>query len=211
MFNIFMKHTSYIQKPVGFTLIELIVAITLFSIVMVSVFSIFIFASDLSGRIEINRLMQENTKNVVETITEDIRVAWVQWVSHDMSQPWCTTVSKWETDTGDKLCTFSSEYFLWKYDDVLEQWIRVNPKNQCIQVSDNCSIVRKKWGKKFPLTNSFVAFRDIEFYVSWGEVPKVTIRFHAQPAAKKWVKTHLIQENELYFQTTISDRIIELQ
>ena len=70
-----MKHTSYIQKPVGFTLIELIVAITLFSIVMVSVFSIFIFASDLSGRIEINRLMQENTKNVVETITEDIRVA----------------------------------------------------------------------------------------------------------------------------------------
>jgi len=54
-------------------LIELIVAITIFALIMVSVISVFIFSSSLSQKIEINRVMQENIKNVVETIAEDVR------------------------------------------------------------------------------------------------------------------------------------------
>jgi len=67
-----MKHIK-IQKKAAFTLIELIVSMTIFTIIMVSVMSIFIFSSQLSGKIEINRVLQENIKNVVETIAEDVR------------------------------------------------------------------------------------------------------------------------------------------
>jgi hypothetical protein len=40
---------------------------------MVSVMMIFINSTDISAKSEINRVMQENIKNVVETIAEDVR------------------------------------------------------------------------------------------------------------------------------------------
>jgi len=57
----------------AFTLIELIVSITIFGIIMISVMSIFIFSSQMSQRVELNRLMQENIKSVVEDIAEELR------------------------------------------------------------------------------------------------------------------------------------------
>jgi len=40
---------------------------------MVAVISIFLFSSQMSARVELNRLMQENIKNVVEDIAEEVR------------------------------------------------------------------------------------------------------------------------------------------
>ena len=57
----------------GFTLIEIIIAMTIFSIIMVSVLSIFLFSSQMSSRVEMNRIMQENIKNVTEDIAENMR------------------------------------------------------------------------------------------------------------------------------------------
>jgi len=61
------KHNSTYS---AFTLIELIVAISIFGIIMISVMSIFLFSSQMSARVEIQRIMQENIKNVVEDISE---------------------------------------------------------------------------------------------------------------------------------------------
>jgi len=57
----------------GFTLIELIVAITIFSMIMISVLSIFILSSQMSSTIELTRVMQENVKNSFEDIAESVR------------------------------------------------------------------------------------------------------------------------------------------
>jgi GTPase SAR1 family protein len=40
---------------------------------MVSVIFIFINSSELSAKIDINRALQENSKNIIETIAEDLR------------------------------------------------------------------------------------------------------------------------------------------
>jgi hypothetical protein len=40
---------------------------------MISVMSIFLFSSQMSSRVELNRLLQENIKNVVEDIAENVR------------------------------------------------------------------------------------------------------------------------------------------
>jgi len=63
-----MKKNTHTSS--AFTLIELIVAISIFAVIMVSVMSIFLFSSQMSARVEIQRTMQENIKNVMEDIAE---------------------------------------------------------------------------------------------------------------------------------------------
>jgi prepilin-type N-terminal cleavage/methylation domain-containing protein len=57
----------------AFTLIEVLVSITIFSIMMISVISIYIISTDITLKSDINRIMQENLKNVSNKIAEDIR------------------------------------------------------------------------------------------------------------------------------------------
>jgi prepilin-type N-terminal cleavage/methylation domain-containing protein len=57
----------------AFTLIEVVVSITIFSIVIVSIIWIYITSSDILIKSDINRKMQENIKNVSTEISEDIR------------------------------------------------------------------------------------------------------------------------------------------
>ncbi len=196
----------------GFTLIELIVSITIFSIVMVSVISIFLFASQLSWKIEINRAMQENSKNVIETIAEDIRKNGIKWVSPSDLDPWSCGPA-WFTggkEHGNKLCTGTSEYYIAK--ESSGGWVRVNPVTECDELKENdCRIVRKYSGDIFPLTNSHITFRTLDFYIAGDQIPKVTVTFLAQPAVKKNVQADLIKENEFYFQTSISGRLIDIQ
>jgi hypothetical protein len=40
---------------------------------MVSVMFIFVNSTQLSMKIDINRVLQENSKNIIETISEDLR------------------------------------------------------------------------------------------------------------------------------------------
>ncbi len=67
-----MRHIK-LHHTKAFTLIELIVSMTIFAIIMVSVISIFLFSSQMSQRVELERNMQENIKSVMEDIAEEIR------------------------------------------------------------------------------------------------------------------------------------------
>ena len=71
-----MKEDKWLYKK-AFTLIEVIVSITILSMILVSVFAVFFLASDLSNKADVNRLMQEKIKNIVETISEDVRKNWI--------------------------------------------------------------------------------------------------------------------------------------
>jgi len=71
--TLIIKNNKMKFKNKGFTLVETIVSLTILSIIMISVLSIFISSTDTSYKIDINRAMQENIKNIVEHISEDIR------------------------------------------------------------------------------------------------------------------------------------------
>ena len=62
-----------------FTLVEIMVALTIFSIIMVSVMSIYIVSSETTYNSEISRAMQENVKNVYMEISEDVIKNWINW------------------------------------------------------------------------------------------------------------------------------------
>lgn len=201
-----MKKNIIISK--AFTLVEVLVSITIFSLVITSVIWIYITSTDILVKSDINRKMQENLKNVTSHISEDIRKDWIIWISESTTDSSCDFTT-WDYKEWNKLCTKSqNNYYLAKKDELTWLYLRVN-NSSCSELKDNCVIYRLyDWGvgNNWPLTNSFVSVKDLKFYLSDEHVPKVTMSIVMQPSAKKWVKTNLIQESIFIFETTISER-----
>jgi prepilin-type N-terminal cleavage/methylation domain-containing protein len=57
----------------AFTLIELIIAITILSIILISIFSVYSNIINANNKVKVSRILQENTKNIVENIATAIR------------------------------------------------------------------------------------------------------------------------------------------
>ena len=202
-----MKNTNK-----AFTLIEVIVSVSIFSIIMISIIAIYIVSSDTSIKSDINRAMQENLKSVITEMSEDIIKNWILWVSDSIILDWCDLSSprEWYKDWSTICLKSESEYFLASKDDVSWDY-KIVDKDYCSTLANQCFIVRKskELEKPEPLTNSLVTVRDLNFYVTtafW--LNKVTINATFQPSNKGWIKPELIKESKIYFQTTISERPI---
>lgn len=57
----------------AFTLIEIVVAVTILAVVMVSVFEIYLGVLTLNRRLEFSRSLQENARSMTETFAKEIR------------------------------------------------------------------------------------------------------------------------------------------
>jgi len=210
------KNTTYS----AFTLVELIVSITIFTIMMVSVAAIFLFSSQMSTRVELNRMMQENIKNVVEDIAESVRKWWVSWTI----ELWGTTdcwidASSWSTIIGFKLCMIQwAEYAIWYEDSTW--WTPITGLDQCELIDDsnssivkNCRMIKRfnnTWDY-FPLTNSFIDFQNVEFQVLNSDVSMVKMIFTMRPSHRKGMLRRVIENNIVTVQTTVSERFISTQ
>ena len=187
------------KNKTWFTLVEVVVSVTIFSIIMISMISIYILSSYTSLKSDINRAMHENIKSVITDISEDIMKNSILWVSYDVMDSCGFSISG-NYKVGDKLCISSlNDYYLAKKS--LWTYIRVD-KFSCENLDDQCYIV-KNWN---PLTNSLVSVKDLQFYVSSENVNKATIKIILQPTIKAGVKPDLIKNNKIIFQTTISER-----
>jgi prepilin-type N-terminal cleavage/methylation domain-containing protein len=187
----------------AFTLIEVIVSITIFSIIMISIIAIYILSSDTSAKSDINRAMHENLKSIITEIWEDIIKNWISGVSLSILDD-CNFNLTNNYKNGTELCLKSwNNYYLakkstsWAWDT----YTRVE-NSLCSDFQDQCYLV-KNWA---PLTNSLVSIKDLEFLVSSQNVNKVTIKIVLQPTSKAGVKPNLIADSKLMFQTTISER-----
>ena len=65
--------TSEIKNRTAFTLIELVVSITILSVIMLSVFMIYSNLIQINKRLEALRIVQENIRNITEQIASDVR------------------------------------------------------------------------------------------------------------------------------------------
>lgn len=183
----------------AFTVIEVIVWVTILSIIMISVMSIYISSNDISLKTDINRSMQENIKNAVETMAEDIRKYWSDWVVSNNTDS-CSFETSQIYSQGNKICIWANTYMLWKK---VNDIYTIASNDQCDEVTESgCTILKN--GK--PLMNSWVDVKNLIFKVSDTEISKVTILMEVQPAISKWIKPDLIKNNRMDFQTTISQR-----
>lgn len=191
-------------KYQGFTLVEIIIAMTIFSMIMVSVFSVFWVIVNLNNKLDISRAMQENIKNLTDIIAQDMRLNEIWWVNANIVADSCSMPSDENMfKMWDKLCIWENSYYLAK--NVDGSWVRVWSRDEC--VNNQCYIVQNNWSKVTQLTNSWVEFEELSFWVSnpWEE--KITINFILKPARWKGIRDELIYENKMIFQTTLSKRL----
>jgi len=185
----------------AFTLVEIIVAITIFMIVMVSVMQIFWISSQLTNKIDINRQVQENIKNLTETIAEDIRQNWISWAWDD----W--TLDNYSLKKWHWLKLWNNKYYIWQ----LVWWniVRRVDITGCGDLKNNCFLVKDNWTIKSRLTNSWVAFEKLNFTIMWKNTKKLVINFTIRPSTKKWINSNMIKNSKVIFQTTLSERFIK--
>lgn len=192
------------KNKIWFTLIEIVVSVAIFSIIMISMISIYILSSETSLKSDINRAMHENTKSVISEISEDIIKNSILWISQNVLDS-CGFSTSSNYKSWNKLCIWTNDYYVAKED--LWVYTRIDDLTYCQQLDSQCYIVKKSsWLDPSPLTNSLVTIKDIEFKVSNIYVPKVTLNIVFQPTIKSGVKAHLIEQNRLILQTTISSR-----
>jgi len=192
-----------------FTLIELIVSITIISIIIWSVFTIFAMQADLNNKVDISRSMQENIKNIVSTIGEDIRVSSFSWVNLDLLTNNCSINDTLTFNSWTKLCLDSGiNYYLGTYNSS-NDIVRVDDYNICNNWKDECFFVKEINSQKNELSNSWVQFTDLKFILSTTKPQKVIINFSLKPSSKKWIKKDLIENTKINFQTTFTKRLYE--
>jgi len=196
-----MKNSIKLSNPnFWFTLVEIIVAVTILSVIMVSVIFIFINSTQLSMKVDINRVLQENSKNIIETISDDLRkndikVCWGGITSWCI---WNDIISTWR-----ELRIWDNYYYLAKNNTTLWGFIKIDDINDCY--STQCYLLKN--GEM--LSNSFVTIKNLEFGIFKELVPKVKINILMKPMLWKWVNSNLIENTELNLQTTLSEQYIK--
>lgn len=187
----------------AFTVIEVLVWVTILAIIMISVMSIYISSTDISLKTDINRAMQENIKNAVETIAEDVRKNGSNGIKVHLADTVCTSPSVNRHISWSNLCIWwTMKYTLWKLNESTGVYDIVD-NSQCDELQESgCSVLQNG----APIINSWVDVKKLEFRVSTTEVSKVTVLMEVQPSIKKWVKPDLVNNSKIHFQTTISQR-----
>lgn len=205
-------NTSYrnIQKT-AFTLVEVLITITILALIFTSVMSVFIYYSTLWAKVEANRLLQSNIKNIIEHISKDIQSNGINISKYTIS--WM-----YGSDIG-KLYVWDNEYYLVQDASFDDSWLwSAIPFNQyedaCYPVETNteakkCVLMKNQNGEKIILSNSWVSFKNLYFHVSEDYIPKVTINFDVWIAPWKWLQEGLIKESNIQIQTTISEKLLD--
>ena len=204
-----MKKYSHITiKKSAFTLIEVLISMTILSVIMVSMLMIYATASEIALKADLNREMQQNIKSVVETLATDIRKNWITAVSPS----WTTYLPS--SSTWSALKVWIDKYMLVDADDLLNPWYLRKDLTYCSDIKNVCSLAKidgttGKW--IWPLTNSKISFTNLEFGVTQWAIPKVTLNMTVRAAIKNWVRPDLIKNSVIHFQTTISERTLQVK
>ena len=193
----------------AFTLIELLVSITIFSMIMVSIMMIYVSATNISKKYDINREMRNNIKSVVEDIAEEVRKNDIVWVKSDYIWNYNFPINggSW---TRLKLSD-STEYILkkFKYNDLNNEDDHLN----CNDVTTICTIYKKKnLTEIWPLSNSKISFTNLSFNITGsGAIPKLQLNFTARAAVRAGIKPELAKKTKIVFQTTLSSRELKVR
>lgn len=196
-----------IQKH-AFTLVEVLVAITIFSIMMITVMGVYMTSTEITYKADLNRFMQENVKNMITNLSEDVMQYGVEGVK---KQIW----TNYNAKEGFALRTNGSNYTIHRYDtetktdlgevDVFS-WkckpLATGSRPHCILYKNDT-----------PVTNDLVTIENIKYRLAGGtdsegnNIPqKLTVFVTLAIAPRSGVREGLVKETKLHTQFTISVR-----
>lgn len=206
-----MKNNTHIS---GFTLIEIIVSVVILGIIMISILGVYINSVQIAQKSEFHRILQENVKNALSQIGEDVKKNTISWVGNiNDTRSSCTT----ETQTknyisGQSLCI--SYWSFWALENryILGKkgwsWYIFASQSYCSDIENQCFLLKNLK----PLTNNLISVEKLEFRFMQGndDTPKmVWVFISVRPVIKKGLASSEIEKNKIYLQTTFSERIFK--
>lgn len=215
---------KYVKNTSGFTLVELVISMTIFAVMTTAIISIYIQTTALSYRLKASRYLSETAREITERITEDVREnglsgttlvsAYLPWSSPNYSD-WAELIGIWD---GTK------KYIYWIKELVWVNWTinpcnnprRSDPKEHCwlYEVIGDSAL---SYQEAYNLVDSFipeeskkrVKIRDLSFYISWDGIKtekKVTLVFTLALMPRIWVPNISPENSTLSIQTTVTAR-----
>lgn len=196
----------HLQKNTGgWTLIEVIVGIIIFSFFLTSIVGVIFLVVYMTQRNDISRAMQENVKNMIEILSEDIRLYGIRGISNSSyTSWWCeiTTVASSFTG-GTKLCIWENQYYIAQ--KVADSFVRVDNMEVCKNQIEPCFFIRKNGrGDIDVLHNNIFHIQEMHFYLFDSGTKRVVLQAVFQPRKSAGIPWKFIQGNTIHFQTTLS-------
>ncbi len=211
----------------GFTLVEMVLATTIFAIMSTMVISIYIQTTSLSARLRATRYLSETAREITERIAEDVKE---RWLSGSVTIPghiywdWTSTYTQSGTEIlgigdGDKIYLYGKKTAT--SIDPCRDTDKIDPKIHCGLYIVSGFLSPSPWYiGAYNLVDSFVPeefkkrvkIRDLKFYVSWdgnSTERKVTLVFTLALMPRIGVPDMSISDSTLRVQTTISERFFK--
>ncbi len=220
---IFMYTLSRTSRG-GFTLIELMIAMTIFVMMSVMIMSVYINTTNTSRKLNATRHLTETARQITERFAQDVRergiadgwTIWFdsnypQWKSYGYIWSW----SEFLSILGKWIYVYGKKTDIWMVpciDSVAEQ-AKTDNKIHCglyfVSPWDN-------WVNWYNLVDSFipeetrkrVKIQDLKFYISGWEftTKKVTLVMTLILMPRVGVPASMVENTKLQIQTTISER-----
>ncbi|HRI36602.1 MAG TPA: prepilin-type N-terminal cleavage/methylation domain-containing protein [bacterium] len=195
--------------PSGFTLIELVVAITIFAIIMVSIFAIYVNIVSTNKKLELTRRLQDNVRLITETVASDVRDQGVDFGAYSLM-----AAAGYGLDyagSGNTILAIKGgiEYFA------------VNESGVICTSADladprvSCTFGRRDGGIVELVGTSDAKIRNLRFYISGADpdaitsedfVPKVLVSFEIGIASGKGLASRWAEPSYIRVQTVISEK-----
>ncbi|MDD5376853.1 MAG: type II secretion system protein [Candidatus Gracilibacteria bacterium] len=202
-----------LEDRTAFTLIELVVSITILSVIMLSVFMIYSNLIQINKRLEAMRIVQENVRNITEQIASDIREKGIDFSYYDGS---VKERSNGYTGSGNTILAIRSGDKYYPMKDSLNGPILCNeedqkdPKVHCYVGKEDSTGYRKA------ISDNRVRIDNIRFFLSGNtgdsitnlsQEGKATIVLSLGIEQKTGVSSDVAKNAHALIETTISEKV----
>ena len=224
-----MQFTS--KSTSWFTLVELMIAMTIFGMMSVMVMTIYFSTTSTTRKLNAQRELAETAREIVERISEDVRErgfsgtalpfgkneVWMTWSTHNQ---W---LSYDYTSSGSEYLNLNNgRYIYWTKKTGIPGWIdectwikKTDPKIHCglylVSYSDDTGELGYNLVDSFTAEESRkrVKITNLAFYVSGdviGTAQKVLLSMDLALMPRNGISAALASTTTLHIQTTISER-----
>ena len=198
-----MNIIKKIYSSCAFTLVELVVAITILMFIMVSVFTIYSNLINVYQKLEQTRILEENTRMITETLATDIRENWIDFSGCNVSIiPGECLITSLRTKDGN-------EYYIATKDPVSGVFQSLSWSFVVANFPTSANPVSITW--------EGVIIKNLFFSLSWtgwtstmtnnDKEWKVQMVFEIGLAPKWNISVQSVQNSFITIQTTISEKI----
>lgn len=226
------KHLRHSRS--GFTLAELILAISIMMIMGTMTILVYFNVSETSRRLQLSREVSESARQITERIAQEVKQNGITInpsnikdynvdflknyknntgnnilaIAGDYKKTLKNGVQEIEKDSNNNSIRDAKKYFIYwqKVGDTITEW--------CSDTTKHCGLYLWENGQPYNLVDAFredkkrVTIQDLKFYVTGGDnsANKVTLKMTLALSPQAWVSANLANSTKLEIQTTFSER-----